>query len=76
MTVDCLTRAFQNAMPAGTDPSTYTTTIVPADIPAGYTAIVAVSENASGQVRLVQGAWPDPGPSCVDDEPVLIPHHR
>jgi hypothetical protein len=75
VTASCPTRAFQNAMPAGTNPSTYTITIVPPDIPAGYTAILAVSENASGQVTLVQGAWPNPGPSCINTEPILVPHY-
>jgi len=74
LTSTCTTRAFPAAMPAGTNPSTYTITIVPADIPAGYTAIVAVSENASGQVTLVQGAWRTPGPSCINSTPILITH--
>jgi hypothetical protein len=73
LAADCPTRGFPNRMPAGTNPSTYTITIVPADIPAGYTAIVAVAKNASGQITLVQGAWPNPGPSCINTRPVLIP---
>lgn len=76
LTASCPTRAFPNAMPAGTNPSTYTITIVPADIPTGYTAIVAVSKNASGQVTLVQGAWPNPGPSCINTQPISIPEYR
>lgn len=76
VTAGCPTRAFQNAMPAGTNPSTYTITIVPADIPAGYTAIVAVAQNAAGQVTLTQGAWPNPGPSCISTQPILIPEYR
>jgi hypothetical protein len=76
VTATCPTRAFQNTMPAGTDPSTYTITIVPADIPDGYTAIVAVSQNASGQVTLVQGAFPNPGPSCINTKPILVPQYR
>lgn len=72
-TPTCPTRGFPGIMPAGTDPSTYTITIVPADIPAGYTAIVAASENASGQVELAEGARPTPGPSCLNTTPLIIP---
>jgi hypothetical protein len=32
-TADCPTRGFLNAMPTGTNPSTYTITIAPGDIP-------------------------------------------
>ena len=71
LTAGCATRGFPHPMPAGTNPSTYTITIVPGDIPSGYTAIVAASENASGQVSLVQGAWPSPGPSCINSTPLL-----
>jgi hypothetical protein len=72
LTPDCPTRGFPNAMPAGTNPGSYTITIVPRDIPAGFTAIVAASENASGQVSLAQGAWPSPGPSCINRTPLVI----
>jgi hypothetical protein len=70
LTADCPTRGFPHGMPAGTNPSAYTITIVPREIPAGSTAIVAASENASGQVSLVQGAWPSPGPSCINSTPL------
>jgi hypothetical protein len=71
LSATCPTRGFPHAMPAGTDPSTYTLTIVPADIPAGFTAVVAASQSSSGQVQLVQGAWPSPGPSCVNSTPLV-----
>jgi hypothetical protein len=72
LTADCPTRGFPHPMPNGTNPSTYTITIVPSQIPAGFTAIVAASQNAEGQVSLVQGAWPSPGPSCVNSTPLVI----
>jgi hypothetical protein len=73
LTATCPTRGFPHPIPAGTDPSTYTITIVPADIPAGYTAVVAARQTASGQVQLVQGAWPNPGPTCINSRPIPIP---
>jgi hypothetical protein len=73
LTDDCPTRGFPHDMPAGTSPSAYTITIVPRDIPAHFTAIVAASENAEGQVSLVQGAWPSPGPACINSTPLLSP---
>jgi hypothetical protein len=73
VTATCSTQGFLNAMPGGTNPSTYTITIVPSDIPAGYTGIVAVSENASGQIELAQGAWPSPGPSCMSSTALSVP---
>lgn len=76
LTADCPTRGFPNAMPAGTNPGTYTITVVPADIPAGYTAIVAASQNSSGEVQLAQGAWPSPGPSCLNSAPLSTPRKR
>lgn len=76
LTAGCPTRGFPNAMPAGTNPSTYTITIVPADIPAGDTAIVAASQTSSGEVQLAQGAWPSPGPSCLNSTPLLVPRKR
>jgi hypothetical protein len=76
LTADCPTRGFPNAMPAGTNPSTYTITIVPADIPAGYTAIVAARENSSGEVQLAQGTSPSPGPSCLNSAPLFVPRKR
>ena len=72
LTAGCPTRGFPNMMPTGTNPSTYTITIVPADIPPGYTAILAASESSSGEVRLAQGAWPSPGPSCLNRTPLVI----
>jgi hypothetical protein len=59
-------------MPAGTNPSTYTITIVPSEIPAGYTAVVAVGENASGQVELAQGAFRSPVPVCFNSTPTVL----
>jgi hypothetical protein len=76
LTADCPTPGFPNALPAGTNPSRYTITIVPADIPAGYTAIVAASQNSSGEVRLAQGALPSPGPSCINSAPLFVPRKR
>jgi hypothetical protein len=73
VTATCPSRGFPNAMPAGTNPSTYTITLDPADIPAGYTAIVAVSEDPSGQVKLAMGTSPSPGPSCINSTPLLTP---
>jgi len=76
LTADCPVHGFPNPMPAGTDASTYTITIVPADIPAGYTAIVAASQNSSGEVQLAQGAWPSPGPSCLNRTTLFVPRQR
>ncbi len=59
-------------MPAGTDPSTYTITIVPSEIPAGYTAVVAVGQSPSGQVELAQGAFPSPAPVCFNSTPMVL----
>jgi len=73
LSATCSTRGFPNMMPTGTNPNTYTITIVPADIPAGYTAIVAASESSSGQVQLAAGAWPSPGPSCLSTTPLFTP---
>jgi hypothetical protein len=70
LTASCARRGFPITMPAGTNPNTYTITIVQADIPAGYTAIVAASENSSGQVKL--GTSPSPGPSCVNSTPIAV----
>ena len=72
LTAGCPTRGFPNMMPTGTNPSTYTITIVPADIPPGYTAILAASESSSGEVRIAQGAWPSPGPSCLNRTRLVI----
>ncbi len=73
VTATCPHRGFPNAMPAGVNPSTYTITIDQADIPAGYTAIVAASEDSSGQVKLAMGTSPSPGPSCINSTPLLSP---
>ena len=71
LTATCSTRGFPNMLPTGSNPSTYTITIVPADIPPGYTAILAASENSSGEVQLAEGAWPSPGPSCLNSTPLF-----
>jgi hypothetical protein len=72
ITADCPFRGFPNAMPAGTDPSTYTITIVPREIPAGYTAVVAVGQSPSGQIELAQGAFPSPPPACFNSTPLVL----
>jgi hypothetical protein len=72
LTADCPVHGFPNPMPAGTNPSTYTITIVPSDIPVGYTAVLAVGENASGQVSLAQGAFPSPVPVCFNSTPTAL----
>lgn len=74
LTATCPLHAPMVTMPSGTNPSTYTVTIVPADIPAGFTAIVGATENASGQVVLVQGAVRPPAPACFNSTP--MPFHR
>jgi hypothetical protein len=74
LTASCPTRGFPHYMPAGTRPSTYTITIVPREIPAGYTAVVAAAEDASGRVELLMGAVPSPVPSCFNSAvPTLHP---
>jgi hypothetical protein len=56
-----------------TDPDgSVTVTLVPADIPAGYTAIVGAAENASGQVVLLQGAVRPPVPACFNNTPMAL----
>jgi hypothetical protein len=65
----CANHSPMVTMPSGTDPSTYTVTLVPADIPAGYIAILGATENASGQVLLVQGAIRPPVPACFNSTP-------
>jgi hypothetical protein len=72
LTADCPIHGFPNPMPAGTNPSTYTITIVPAEIPAGYTAVLAVGENAAGQIALAQGAFPSPVPVCFNSTPMVL----
>lgn len=72
LTVDCPIHGFPNPMPAGTNPNTYTITIVPAEIPAGYTAVLAVGENASGQIALAQGAFRSPVPACFNSTPMVL----
>ncbi|HET6870726.1 MAG TPA: hypothetical protein VFH80_32745 [Solirubrobacteraceae bacterium] len=72
LTADCPVHGFPNPMPAGTNPSTYTITIVPSQIPAGYTAVVAVGENASGQIALAQGAFRSPVPVCFNSTPMVL----
>jgi hypothetical protein len=72
LTADCPVRGFPNPMPAGTNPSTYTITIVPREIPNGYTAVVAVGQNASGQIELAQGAFRPPVPVCFNTTPTVL----
>ena len=72
LTAECPTKGFPHPMPTGTNPTTYTITIVPSQIPPGSTAIVAATEDAKGRVSLVQGAWPTPGPSCVNSTPITV----
>ncbi|HSC04307.1 MAG TPA: hypothetical protein VLC49_13330 [Solirubrobacteraceae bacterium] len=72
LTADCPIHGFPNPMPAGTNPSTYTITIVPSEIPAGYTAVLAVGENASGQIALAQGAFHSPVPVCFNSTPMVL----
>jgi hypothetical protein len=72
LTADCPVHGFPNPMPAGTNPSTYTITIVPREIPAGYTAVLAVGENPSGQISLAQGAFPSPVPVCFNSTPKVL----
>jgi hypothetical protein len=72
LTADCPIHGFPNPMPAGTNPSTYAITIVPSEIPAGYTAVVAVGENASGQIALAQGAFHSPVPVCFNSTPMVL----
>ena len=72
LTASCPVHAPLVAMPAGTDPSTYTITLVPADIPVGYTAIVGATKNASGQVVLLQGAIRPPVPACFNSTPIAL----
>jgi hypothetical protein len=72
MTASCPSHAPLVMMPAGTDPSTYTMTIVPSMIPAGSTAVLAAGQTASGQVELLQGAARPPVPACVNSTPAQI----
>ena len=73
ITSDCPVRGFPNAMPAGTDPSTYTITIDPREMPAGFTAIVGVGQSASGQIELAQGAFPSANvPACFNITPRVL----
>jgi hypothetical protein len=72
LTADCPVHGFPNPMPAGTNPSTYTITLVPAEIPPGYTAVLAVGETASGQIALAQGAFRSPVPVCFNSTPMVL----
>jgi hypothetical protein len=76
LTADCPIHGFPNAMPAETNPSTYTITIVPREIPPGYTAVLAAGQNASGRVELLQGALPGPLPACFNRTSKLVPLKR
>ncbi len=66
------------AVPAGTDPSTYTVTINQHDIPAAYTAVVGVAQSASGEIELAQGAFRSAlVPRCFNVTPLVrIPTER
>jgi hypothetical protein len=72
LTADCPIHGFPNPMPADTDPSTYTITILPSQIPAGYTEVLAVGERAPGQIQLAQGAFRSPVPVCFNSAPTTI----
>jgi hypothetical protein len=76
LTADCPTHGFVNPMPSGTNPSTYTITIVPRDIPAGYTAVLAAGKDSSGQIELLQGALEPPIPACFNRTSNLVPLKR
>ena len=72
ITSDCPVHGFPNAMPAGTDPNTYTITIDPREMRAGYTAIVGVGQSTSGQIELAQGAFPSANvPACFNSTPLV-----
>jgi hypothetical protein len=73
LTATCPTHGFPQYMPPGTSPSTYRITIVPREIPAGYTGVVAAAQNASGQVELLMGAVPSPAPACFNSAVPRIP---
>jgi hypothetical protein len=68
LTADCPVHAPLVTMPAGTDPSTYTITLDPQDIPAGYTAVVAANQTASGRVDLLMGSIRPPVPTCFNSQ--------
>jgi hypothetical protein len=72
LTADCPVHGFPNPMPAGTKPSTYTITLVPSEIPTGYTAVLAVGESTSGQIELAQGAFRAPVPVCFNSTPTVL----
>lgn len=72
ITAGCPVHGFPNAMPVGTNPSTYTITIVPSQIPAGYTAVVAVGQSPSGRIELAQGAFRSPVPACFNSTPMEL----
>lgn len=66
LTSTCPIHHFPHYMPAGTNPDTYTITVVPSQIPAGYTAVVAATQTADGKVELLQGAVHSPAPACFN----------
>jgi hypothetical protein len=76
LTADCPTHGFVNPMPSGTNPSTYTITLVPREIPAGYTAVVAAGQDPSGRIELLQGALRPPVPACLNRTSNLVPLKR
>ncbi|MBV9804964.1 MAG: hypothetical protein JO130_17320 [Solirubrobacterales bacterium] len=75
ITSDCPVHGFPNPMPAGTDPNTYTVTIDPRQIPAGYTAVVGVAQTPAGKIELAQAAFRSAiVPACFNVTPmVLVP---
>ena len=66
LTTSCTVHEPLVTMPSGTDPSTYTITIDPRQIPAGYTGVLAAGTDTSGQVVLMMGAVKPPLPSCFN----------
>jgi hypothetical protein len=66
LTSDCPVHSPLVTMPAGTDPSTYTITIVPSQIPAGYTGVLAAGTSSAGQIVLLMGAIQPPPPACFN----------
>jgi hypothetical protein len=74
MSSACPTKGFGNALPLATNFNRFTITLDPSEVPDGYTAVVAATQTASGQVELVQGAVPPPVPTCFNTEiPTRIP---
>jgi hypothetical protein len=68
----CPVHAPMVIMPSGTAPNTYAITIVPSQIPAGYTGVLAASQTALGRVELVMGAIKPPLPPCFNSTPMVL----